>query len=95
MPWPSEMPSLATSAVGHHQHRADGLVPTGGHPRGTDGDTKRLDGSGGWIELAAYSTLVNSQRRVLSDIGLERRARDITKQRHQQAKQEAARKEDT
>lgn len=29
-------------------------------------------------ELAGYSTVVNAQRRLLADIGLERRARDVT-----------------
>jgi len=30
------------------------------------------------VELDKYCTLLNAQRRVLADIGLERRARDVT-----------------
>ena len=34
--------------------------------------------AGQGVELDKYCTLVNAQRRVLGDIGLERRARDVT-----------------
>ena len=37
--------------------------------------TRWLRGDG--VELAEYCTLVNAQRRVLADIGLERQARDV------------------
>jgi hypothetical protein len=33
---------------------------------------------GGAVELSEYGTLVNAQRRVLADIGLERRQKDVT-----------------
>lgn len=41
-----------------------------------DQEARWLRGEG--VELTEYATLVNAQRRVLSDIGLERRAKDIT-----------------
>jgi hypothetical protein len=41
-----------------------------------DQEARWLRGDG--VELGEYCTLVNAQRRVLSDIGLERQARDIT-----------------
>ena len=41
-----------------------------------DQEARWLRGDG--VELAEYCTLVNAQRRVLADIGLERRPRDIT-----------------
>jgi hypothetical protein len=41
-----------------------------------DQEARWLRGDG--VELAEYCTLVNAQRRVLADIGLERRARDVT-----------------
>jgi hypothetical protein len=41
-----------------------------------DQEVKWLAGSP--VELDKYCTLVNAQRRVLNDIGLERRARDVT-----------------
>jgi hypothetical protein len=34
--------------------------------------------AGAPVELDKYCTLVNAQRRVLADIGLERRARDVS-----------------
>jgi hypothetical protein len=41
-----------------------------------DQEARWLRGDG--TDLAEYCTLVNAQRRVLSDIGLERRQRDVT-----------------
>ena len=41
-----------------------------------DQEARWLRGDG--VDLAEYCTLVNAQRRVLADIGLERRARDVT-----------------
>ena len=34
--------------------------------------------SGGDTDLALYSTLANAQRRLMADLGLERRAHDVT-----------------
>jgi hypothetical protein len=34
--------------------------------------------AGGVLDLAEFTTAANSLRRLLSDLGLERRARDIT-----------------
>ena len=34
--------------------------------------------SGGAVDLAEFMALTNAQRRLLSDLGLERRARDVT-----------------
>ena len=45
-----------------------------------DQEARWLRGDG--VELAEYCTLVNAQRRVLADIGLERRARDVTPSLH-------------
>lgn len=41
-----------------------------------DQEARYMRGDG--VDLAEYCTLVNAQRRVLSDIGLARRPRDIT-----------------
>ena len=41
-----------------------------------DQEARYLSGNG--VDLGEYCTLVNAQRRVLSDIGLERRVRDVT-----------------
>jgi hypothetical protein len=41
-----------------------------------DQEARWLRGDG--VELPEYCTLVNAQRRVLADIGLERRQRDVT-----------------
>jgi hypothetical protein len=41
-----------------------------------DAETRWLRGEP--VQLAEFCTLVNAQRRVLADIGLERRARDVT-----------------
>ena len=45
-----------------------------------DQEARWLRGDG--VELAEYCTLVNAQRRMLADIGLERRARDVTPSLH-------------
>ncbi len=42
-------------------------------------------------ELAAYSTMVNSQRRLLADIGLDRKPRDITPSIHDYVSHKASR----
>ena len=41
-------------------------------------DTEAKWLSGEPVELGEYATLTNAQRRVLSDLGIERRARDVT-----------------
>jgi hypothetical protein len=46
-----------------------------------DQEARWLRGDG--IQLSEYATLVNAQRRVIADIGLERRARDITPTLHE------------
>ena len=43
-------------------------------------------------ELAGYSTVVNSQRRLLADIGLERRQRDVTPSVHSYLAEKASRR---
>jgi hypothetical protein len=41
-------------------------------------DTEVTRLAGGQIEFAAYATLVNAERRLLRDLGLERKPRDVT-----------------
>lgn len=54
----------------------------------SDMAARYLAGEG--ADLALYSTLANSQRRLLADLGLDRRARDITPDLHSYLKERAA-----
>ena len=47
-----------------------------------------LGGEG--ADLSLYATLANSQRRLLADLGLQRRAKDITPTLHQYVKERRA-----
>ena len=46
--------------------------------------------AGDGTDLSLYATLANAQRRLLADLGLERRARDVTPDLHSYLKERAA-----
>jgi hypothetical protein len=50
--------------------------------------------AGGVLDLAEFTTAANSLRRLLSDLGLERRAKDITPSLHQYLGSKAAKPAD-